>query len=60
MGIPDGIQLPAGDWQEIAGSKADWDRDRQALLDLSEEFLARAQALEERGSQSGRTGTRAA
>jgi len=46
---PDGVQLAAGDWQEVAGSDADWGRDRQTLLDVSAEFLARAQELDDAG-----------
>ncbi len=46
---PDGAQLVAGDWQEVAGSGADWDRDRQTLLHISAEFLTRAQALDDAG-----------
>jgi len=41
---PEGAQLAAGDWQEVAGGDADWDRDRRTLLQISEEFLTRAQA----------------
>jgi uncharacterized damage-inducible protein DinB len=46
---PDGAQIVAGDWQEVAGNDADWNRDRQTLLDISAEFLTRAQALDGAG-----------
>lgn len=42
---PDGAQISDQDWQEARGSEDDWQRDRQALLDISEQFLARARAL---------------
>ncbi len=48
-GDPPGAELAAGDWQEVAGSDADWDRDRQTLLDISREYLTRAQALDDAG-----------
>ena len=48
-GDPPGGEVAAGDWQEAAGSEADWDRDRQTLLDISAEFLTRAQALDDAG-----------
>jgi uncharacterized damage-inducible protein DinB len=44
---PDATQIDAGDWQEVAGSEPDWDRDRRTLLDISAEFLTRAQALDD-------------
>jgi uncharacterized damage-inducible protein DinB len=44
---PGGRELSAEDWKEITGSDAEWERDRKALLDISAEFLARAQALDE-------------
>lgn len=44
---PDGHQIGAADWQEIAGTEAEWERDRRTLLDISTEFLSRAQALDE-------------
>lgn len=43
----DGDEVDAGDWQEAAGRDADWNRDRRMLLDISTEFLARAQALDD-------------
>ncbi len=46
---PDGRQLEAADWQEATGGEADWDRDRRTLLEISAEFLARAQALDDAG-----------
>lgn len=46
---PDGHQIDAADWQEVAGSEADWERDRRTLLDISAEFLTRAQALDDAG-----------
>ncbi|HTD47506.1 MAG TPA: DinB family protein [bacterium] len=42
---PDGTQLSAADWQPVAGSEADWQRDRRTLLEISTQFLTRAQAL---------------
>ncbi len=45
----DEAQLEAKDWREVAGSEADWERDRQILLDISTEFLTRAQALDDAG-----------
>lgn len=50
-GDPPGEEIGEGDWEEVTGSDADWDRDRQTLLDLSEEFLTRAQALDDAGLQ---------
>ncbi len=44
---PDGGQLEAGDWQEVAGSEADWEEDRQTLLDISAQFLTRVQVLDD-------------
>ncbi|HLJ61336.1 MAG TPA: DinB family protein [bacterium] len=44
-----GTQLAAGDWQEVSGSDADWDRDRDTLLHISSEFLTRAKALDDAG-----------
>jgi uncharacterized damage-inducible protein DinB len=44
---PDGRALEAADWKDAAGSEADWERDRKALLDVSAEFLSRAQALDD-------------
>ncbi len=46
---PDGAQLEANDWQEIAGGEADWVKDRRTLLDISTQFLTRAQALDDAG-----------
>ncbi len=46
---PDGKQLGASDWQEVAGSEVDWERDRQTLLEISAQFLTRAQALDDTG-----------
>lgn len=43
---PDGQQLSSVDWEEAAGSDAEWQHDRKALLDISAEFLTRAQALD--------------
>lgn len=42
---PDEEQLEAADWKEAAGSDADWEKDRRTLLDISAQFLTRAQAL---------------
>jgi uncharacterized damage-inducible protein DinB len=44
---PDGKQLDAADWREVSGGDAEWDRDRRELLQISEEFLTRAQALDD-------------
>ena len=44
---PDPEQLPAGDWQQVAGSEADWEKDRKTLLEISAQFLTRAQALDD-------------
>ncbi|HLW47081.1 MAG TPA: DinB family protein [bacterium] len=46
---PDGHQLAGADWKDAAGTDAEWERDRKALLDISAEFLARAQTLDEAG-----------
>lgn len=46
---PDGGTVAAGDWREAAGTDADWEKDRRALLELSAEFLTRAQALDDAG-----------
>ena len=46
---PDGAQLDAADWQEAAGSEAEWERDRRTLLEISEQFLTRARALDDAG-----------
>ena len=44
---PDGAKLDAADWQEAGGSAADWERDRRTLLEISEQFLTRAKALDD-------------
>src|SRR5881396_2590272 len=36
-------------WKEVAGSEADWEKDRRTLLDISTQFLTRAQALDDAG-----------
>ena len=46
---PDGNQLGAADWKEATGSEAEWERDRRTLLEISEQFLARARALDDAG-----------
>ena len=46
---PDGRELGAADWKEVAGGDAEWERDRRTLLELAEEFLTRAKALDEAG-----------
>jgi uncharacterized damage-inducible protein DinB len=46
---PDGSHVSDGDWQDIDGSEAEWEQDRQALLDISAQFLARARALDDEG-----------
>ncbi|HEV2281317.1 MAG TPA: DinB family protein [bacterium] len=46
---PDGRHLDAADWQDANGSEADWERDRRALLDISAQFLTRAEALDDAG-----------
>jgi len=38
---PDGEQLEAADWKDVAGSEADWEKDRRTLLDISTQFLTR-------------------
>lgn len=48
-GDPPGEEIAAGDWQEVSGTDAEWDRDRQTLLDISAEFLNRARALDDAG-----------
>ncbi|HKX16810.1 MAG TPA: DinB family protein [bacterium] len=45
---PDGAQLEAVDWLEVNDGDTEWDRDRRDLLRLSEEFLTRAHALDDR------------
>jgi len=50
---PDGARLDAADWHEATGTEAEWERDRRTLLEMSEQFLTRAQALDDAGlSQS--------
>ncbi len=44
---PDGETLAAADWHEAKGNDADWDRDRRTLLEISEQFLTRAQGLDD-------------
>ncbi len=44
---PDGAQLAAGDWQDATGDETDWEKDRRTLLDISNEFFTRAQALDD-------------
>ncbi len=46
---PDEAQIVASDWQEVVGDEADWERDRQTLLDISTQYLTRAQALADEG-----------
>ena len=46
---PDGTRLAADDWHEAAGGGADWERDRRTLLEISEQFLSRARALDDAG-----------
>ena len=46
---PDGKQLSASDWHQVAGDEADWDKDRRTLLEISAEFLTRAHALDDAG-----------
>lgn len=46
---PDPEQFAASDWQLVAGSEADWERDRRTLLEISTQFLTRAQALDDAG-----------
>ena len=41
--------LEVNDWKEVAGSEADWEKDRRTLLDISTQFLTRAQALDDAG-----------
>jgi uncharacterized damage-inducible protein DinB len=40
---------PGSDWQEVTGGEADWERDRRTLLEISTQFLTRAQALDDAG-----------
>ncbi|HEU5298448.1 MAG TPA: DinB family protein [bacterium] len=42
---PDGAKLEELDWHEVSGTDAEWNRDRQALLDVSKEYLTRVQRL---------------
>ena len=44
---PDGRELAAADWRDVSGGDADWDRDRRELLQVSEEFLTRAQTADD-------------
>ncbi len=44
---PDGAQLASGDWQDATGDETDWEKDHRTLLDISNEFLTRAQALDD-------------
>lgn len=46
---PDPEQLSVSDWQRVGGDEADWERDRQTLLEISTQFLTRAQALDDAG-----------
>jgi uncharacterized damage-inducible protein DinB len=46
---PDGAQIAAKDWPDVAGDEADWERDRRTLLEISSQFLTRAQALDDAG-----------
>ncbi len=43
----DEAELEAADWQEAAGSAADWEKDRRTLLEISAQFHTRTQALDE-------------
>jgi uncharacterized damage-inducible protein DinB len=38
---PDGADLEREDWREVSGGEAEWNRDREALLAISREYLAR-------------------
>lgn len=44
---PDGRELAAADWRDVSGEDAAWDRDRRELLQVSEEFLTRAQTADD-------------
>jgi hypothetical protein len=44
---PNGAKLDAADWREAVGSDADWEGDRRTLLEISEQFLTRAKALDD-------------
>jgi uncharacterized damage-inducible protein DinB len=44
---PSEARLEAEDWQDVTGSDEDWERDRRTLLDVSAQFLTRAQALDD-------------
>lgn len=46
---PDGTHLDADDWQEVTGSEAEWENDRRTLLDISAQYLAQAEALDDVG-----------
>ncbi len=46
---PDPEQLAASDWQLVVGSEVDWERDRRTLLEISTQFLTRAQAIDDAG-----------
>lgn len=41
----DEAEVSVQDWRDAHGSEAEWQRDRQTLLDISEQFLSRARAL---------------
>lgn len=42
---PDAARLEELDWHDASGSDAEWQRDRQTLLEISKEYLTRVQAL---------------
>lgn len=44
---PDGRELAAADWRDVSGGDAAWGRDRRELLQVSEEFLTRAQTADD-------------
>jgi hypothetical protein len=44
---PDGYEMLARDWPAAAGTDEEWERDRQALLRVSVEFLSRVRGLDD-------------
>jgi uncharacterized damage-inducible protein DinB len=46
---PEGEKLDAADWRDANGTDAEWERDHRRLLEISEQFLTRARALDDAG-----------
>ncbi len=46
---PDETQLGEADWSKVTGDEAVWQRDVQALMSVSREFLDRVQSLDDAG-----------